>query len=118
MFLPFSHCLPFLLEFPGDVPALVASYGQVVRAELVDIVGAKAEAEGDDSRVRALEEAGEGDAVEFASCATRGEVALMVRGELETVQGPTEGHSEMRDVLILLKVEGVLLDIIGEWLRS
>lgn len=113
MLLPFSHSLPFLLELPGDVPAVVASDGQVVCAKLADVMGAKAEAEGDDSRVRALEGAGEGDAVVLPSCTSRGEVALMVCGELDTVQGPTEGDSEMSDILILLEVESVLFDIIG-----
>jgi hypothetical protein len=67
--------------------------------------------------VRALLGAGEGDAVELASWATSGEVALFVRGEFDTVQGPAEGHSEMCDILILLKVESVFIDIIIEWLR-
>jgi hypothetical protein len=44
-------------------------------------------------------------------------VALFIRGEFDTVQGPTEGHSKMSDILILLKMESELIDIIIEWLR-
>ena len=96
---------------------MVTSDGQVVCTKLIDVMGAKAEAEGDDSRVRALLGAGEGDAVVLASWATSGEVALFVCGEFDTVQGPTEGHSEMSDILVLLKMESELIDIIIEWLR-
>lgn len=75
-------------------------------------MGAKTEAEGDDSSVRALLGAGERNAVEPASWSTSGEMALFIRGEFDTVQGQTEGYSEMCDILILLKVESVFIYII------
>ena len=96
---------------------MVASDGQVVRTKLVDVVGAKADPEGDDSRVRALEGTGEGDAVVLASWTSSCEVALMVCGEFDTVQGQTESNSEISDILILLKLESELFDIWCQWLR-
>ncbi len=96
---------------------MVASDGQVVRTKLVDVVGANANTEGDDSRVRALELTGQGDAVVLASWTTSCEVALMVSSEFDTVHGRTESNSEISDILILLKMESLLLDIMCQWLR-
>ena len=91
---------------------MITSDSKVVCSKLVDVMGPNSDAEGDNSRVRAILVAGEGDAVVLASWATSSKVALMVCGEFDTVQGPTEGHSEMCDILILLKMKSVFVNIV------